>query len=454
MLCELEVNNIGTYVELITRIDAEQQYRMWFRGQSDYSWGLVPSVQRKDGMGEHYEQYITTNFMIHTMRLNPSVPQRYDRASWLTLMQHYGLPTRLLDWSESPLVALYFALSSDEDAKADAAVWVLNPMKLNKKVGYGEYVPPINYDSLSSDLEGAFSNHDNDNNESQNRIIACHGVGSDLRMYVQQSDFTIHSTSEHLDKILMADESCDYFYKIRIPQQIRKQLLVQLDAMGFHESSIYPDMEHTIRPTNSIYRAVNYLKMGTVTPGFDRIVAGTIGTPPAKFVKNNRFSEEGDMMFYGACNQTILKREVTKTKNPYTIGTFHTNKRINVLNFSGIQLWKKPSIFDLENKETRDSWFFLDSFIRMISKDIQSSQSEKEYKPTQVFTKFIQRYTKYYGIEYRSSKSDATDNNKAVVRDRCYVLFATNRDCIDECERAVKLDQKRLQMIMETYVQV
>lgn len=38
--------------------------------------------------------------------------------------------------------------------------------------------------------------------------------------------------------------SCDYFYKIRIPQQIRKQLLVQLDAMGFHESSIYPDMEH------------------------------------------------------------------------------------------------------------------------------------------------------------------------------------------------------------------
>lgn len=81
-------------------------------------------------------------------------------------------------------------------------------------------------------------------NKSQNRIIACHGVGSDLRMYVQQSDFTIHSTSEHLDKILMADESCDYFYKIRIPQQIRKQLLVQLDAMGFHESSIYPDMEH------------------------------------------------------------------------------------------------------------------------------------------------------------------------------------------------------------------
>lgn len=126
-------------------------------------------------------------------------------------------------------------------------------MKLNKKVGYGEYVPPISYDSLSGDLEGAFSNHDKADNESQNRIIACHGVGCDLRMYVQQSDFTIHSTTERLDQILKSDESCDYFYKIRIPQQIRKQLLAQLDVMGFRESSIYPDMEHIAQEEANMY---------------------------------------------------------------------------------------------------------------------------------------------------------------------------------------------------------
>ena len=153
MLCKLKINNIGNYIEAITQIDAEQQYRMWFRGQSDYSWGLVPSVQRKDGMGKHYEQYVSTNFMIHTMRLNPNAPQRYDRASWLTLMQHYGLPTRLLDWSESPLVALYFALSSDKDAKTDAAVWVLNPMELNKKVGYAFVSMVYLYDDQTMKIE-------------------------------------------------------------------------------------------------------------------------------------------------------------------------------------------------------------------------------------------------------------------------------------------------------------
>ena len=91
MLKELEIYDFGTYVEVITQIDAEQQYRMWFRGQSDYSWGLVSSVQRKDGMGKNYEQYISTNFMIHTMRLNPNAPQRYDRASWLTLIRQWNI---------------------------------------------------------------------------------------------------------------------------------------------------------------------------------------------------------------------------------------------------------------------------------------------------------------------------------------------------------------------------
>ena len=52
------------------------------------------------------------------------------------------------------------------------------------------------------------------------------------------------SSTEQLDRLLSLDESCDYLYKIRIPQQTRRNLAHQLNALGYHESSIYPDMEH------------------------------------------------------------------------------------------------------------------------------------------------------------------------------------------------------------------
>ena len=111
--------------------------------------------------------------MIHTMRLNSNAPQQYDRASWFAFDAALWIANQITEYGQSPLVALYFALSGDEDAKTDAAVWVLNPMKLNKKVGYGEYVPPISYDECKITLEGAFSDHDKDDYELQNRIIAC-----------------------------------------------------------------------------------------------------------------------------------------------------------------------------------------------------------------------------------------------------------------------------------------
>jgi hypothetical protein len=84
---------------------------VWFRGHADNEWELIPSIAR-DQRGVAAEGTLVKRFKQNAASF------AIDRAStewdWLFLMQHYSAPTRLLDWSESPLVALYFAVSDHQ----------------------------------------------------------------------------------------------------------------------------------------------------------------------------------------------------------------------------------------------------------------------------------------------------------------------------------------------------
>ena len=110
MIQELHIDSFGSFIDLATKINVEQHYRMWYRGQSDDSWGLVPSVHRERLGSDHREQYLTTNFMIQTMRFKQNAPQQYDRSAWLTLMQHYYINSMLLGFMRVPSILIWSIL--------------------------------------------------------------------------------------------------------------------------------------------------------------------------------------------------------------------------------------------------------------------------------------------------------------------------------------------------------
>lgn len=213
----------------------------------------------------------------------------------------------------------------------------------------------------------------------------------------------------------------------------------------------------TINTGTPLYRCVNFHKLGSGPEGYKAIPASLVGTAPAKFAQNGRFNEKGDMMFYGASDPRIAVKEVgAKEGYPFTIGEFYTNKRIRVLNLCVVQSWKCPSIFSLspEDIEKRESYLFLRQFIDQITCPAGNRDDADElYKPIQVFTKYLQRVGDLHGIEYRSSLAEPREKYSDYVKDRCYVLFTENRDCLDDSERDRKMNTKRLQLYMKNEYQ-
>src|SRR3569832_2130761 len=103
--------------------------RPWCRGQSDASWHLYPGVCRPGVVCNPDE--IRSEFHLRALPLLRHIPG--SDWEWYFLMQHYGLPTRLLDWTTGSLLGLYFAVRT-EVGKQDAAVWIIDPWALNKRM--------------------------------------------------------------------------------------------------------------------------------------------------------------------------------------------------------------------------------------------------------------------------------------------------------------------------------
>lgn len=125
---EIEVDGkISSLIAKIPRMFPNNK-ELWFRGQSKYKYRLIPSIFRQ---GENFDvvSYDEAGMYREFIRRYPEHATSHKSVyEWLTLMQHYGLPTRLLDWTTNLLVALYFCCEKDNDE--DGAIFVLDPSSL------------------------------------------------------------------------------------------------------------------------------------------------------------------------------------------------------------------------------------------------------------------------------------------------------------------------------------
>ena len=120
------------------RIDGRRP-ALWYRGHADLRWQLTPGLLRHDLVDPAAQEASAYYyFVVRAPQQLDWVPEDDNAWSWLVHMQHYGFPTRLLDWSTRPLVALFFALYESLDDN-DAVVWILAPEIWNQTEGRVEF---------------------------------------------------------------------------------------------------------------------------------------------------------------------------------------------------------------------------------------------------------------------------------------------------------------------------
>lgn len=243
---ELAITQWADFDEIVK----PKNYRKWiYRGQSNSSWELESSLIRafKEAQNIHiqrageeknlnrreHEKVMIDRFKCNAHLFLNHLPHIDDDLSWLSIMQHYGAPTRLLDFTFSPYLALYFAL---EDGVGDAAVYSVNPHALRNDDD--EYFGDKRLNVHSNILDG-------EQNKDDVCILSFEPKFSNQRLLSQQGILLAPNTLQHSHEKILNDYKVEKgsFTKIVIPAKLRYSGLRMLNQMNINAANIYPGLD-------------------------------------------------------------------------------------------------------------------------------------------------------------------------------------------------------------------
>jgi hypothetical protein len=248
-ISETAIQSVGDLSREV-KVLHETNVRWLFRGQTDSSWNLIPSVYR--GYSPQQERYFTNEFRVRARSRYNACPANNDYSGWLALMQHYGLPTRLLDWTYSPLVAAFFSVHPDyapaggKMGDRDVCIWALAARFLNESQGFEPLIFPLDAVSYKPLIAPAFKNRDE-----PNTIGVAMAIEHDPRIQMQQGAFTIHSNREPINLL----PGCDsWLRKLIIKQSDVLGFLNELELLGMRKSNLFPDLTSLASELKSYHR--------------------------------------------------------------------------------------------------------------------------------------------------------------------------------------------------------
>ncbi|MCR5734134.1 MAG: FRG domain-containing protein [Lachnospiraceae bacterium] len=253
MIQETRITKIEELLPLFTeqdyRPDLKRNRGMYiYRGMSDVSFKMTTSLSRScKHLQKELEPAILENFAKYAVASDPLVAGSVWRQ--IIVGQHYGLPTRLLDWTHSPLVGLHFATCEEnleEMDKHDCVVWRMDmaEMLLYLPDNYREEVNKKQSTIFSVDLlrkltNNSLSQYDIDMQD--NAMVIIEPPSMDERIVNQYSFFSVIPMGiTDIEDFL--DKKTEKTVKYVIDKSLRWRIRDMLDQMNISERIVYPGL--------------------------------------------------------------------------------------------------------------------------------------------------------------------------------------------------------------------
>lgn len=227
-----------------------------FRGLREAHWGFASSLERAyNGFGldpkkfpiANVENGLVRRFIRQSHRYLDYLPDEENTLEWLSIMQHYGAPTRLLDWTHSLFIALFFAV---EQASGKCAVWALKhewATEQSKSLLCEDTRQVFEYDRnirKKATFDSIFSSH-----PPIALALPVKPYRLNERLIIQQGTFLCPGDisrpfDENLSALFLKPDSQSNLIKIVIEDdsELRQDILKNLNRMNLNAATLYPGL--------------------------------------------------------------------------------------------------------------------------------------------------------------------------------------------------------------------
>lgn len=233
------VNGVGELLRLLSGHADNDGEPIWFRGQSSSTWDLDPKMLRIEG--GRPESHLLNRFRQNASYILQQPQRNISDFDWLFLMQHHGAPTRLLDWTESALVGLYFCVDKEPDQ--EGSLWMLAPCDLNALSNYEPEYPHEIPSFEDSQLQNYSPKIVAGETKTKLLPMAAIGVRNSPRMHAQQGVFTIaHRGEPKLNRLAETRVGSKFLWRYRIPGAAKATIKRELALLGFGKFQLFPEL--------------------------------------------------------------------------------------------------------------------------------------------------------------------------------------------------------------------